>query len=287
MAENTNTKDETPQSLTNSESNQPLDENTLSIQPDIISPIPETEIMETHAHHLHHAPGKKVWHYFYEFLMLFLAVFCGFLAENWREHYVEHQREKQYASQLVADLRADSFQFARLYADMNRVISKQDTFINLMSSTQSPTDKEIINGISQLQWVYKVSKTSSTYDQMKASGSLRYIRNTMLTNSIQRYYEIMIPYFESMADQCMRIYASYIEPFSLDHFRKGDIDINSDTLINKKPIYRNRTAESDFRLRNIMVLYKEYLSISSERFLADHIKKVNELISSLRKEYSL
>src|SRR5882724_522556 len=51
-----------------------------------------TTNMETHAHHLHHAPGKKIWHYFYEFLMLFLAVFSGFLAENWREHYVEHER---------------------------------------------------------------------------------------------------------------------------------------------------------------------------------------------------
>ena len=35
--------------------------------------------METHAHHLHKAPEKNFWHYFYEFLMLFFAVFCGFL----------------------------------------------------------------------------------------------------------------------------------------------------------------------------------------------------------------
>ena len=32
--------------------------------------------------------GRKKWtHYFWEFLMLFLAVFCGFLAENQREHF--------------------------------------------------------------------------------------------------------------------------------------------------------------------------------------------------------
>ena len=42
--------------------------------------------MEVH-HHTHLASGKthtarKKWtHYFWEFLMLFLAVFCGFLAE--------------------------------------------------------------------------------------------------------------------------------------------------------------------------------------------------------------
>jgi hypothetical protein len=47
-----------------------------------ISTKDETKNMETHAHHLHHAPGKKFWHYMYEILMLFLAVFCGFLAES-------------------------------------------------------------------------------------------------------------------------------------------------------------------------------------------------------------
>ena len=46
--------------------------------------------MEVH-HHAHLASGethtsRKKWtHYLWEFLMLFLAVFCGFLAENQRE----------------------------------------------------------------------------------------------------------------------------------------------------------------------------------------------------------
>ena len=50
--------------------------------------------MEVHAHT--HTPRKKWTHYFWEFLMLFLAVFCGFLAENQREHFIEHRREKEY-----------------------------------------------------------------------------------------------------------------------------------------------------------------------------------------------
>jgi hypothetical protein len=45
--------------------------------------------MEVH-HHAHPSP-KKWTHYFWEFLMLFLAVFCGFLAENLREHKVERE----------------------------------------------------------------------------------------------------------------------------------------------------------------------------------------------------
>ena len=55
--------------------------------------------MEVHAHT--HTERKKWTHYLWEFLMLFLAVFCGFLAENQREHYIEHQREKQYMRSLL------------------------------------------------------------------------------------------------------------------------------------------------------------------------------------------
>jgi hypothetical protein len=62
--------------------------------------------MEVHAHT--HIPRKKWTHYLWEFLMLFLAVFCGFLAENQREHMVEHQREKKYAQTLLEDLINDT-----------------------------------------------------------------------------------------------------------------------------------------------------------------------------------
>ena len=59
-------------------------------------------------HHHSHKSGKKWTHYFWEFLMLFLAVFCGFLAENQREHYIEHQREKQFVNSFINDLEADT-----------------------------------------------------------------------------------------------------------------------------------------------------------------------------------
>ena len=39
--------------------------------------------------------------------MLFLAVFCGFLAEYQLEHTIEHQKEKQYIQLLIADLKTD------------------------------------------------------------------------------------------------------------------------------------------------------------------------------------
>ena len=50
--------------------------------------------MEVHAHSHSH---EKNWRsYFWEFLMLFLAVFCGFLAENQREHNIEKKELRNF-----------------------------------------------------------------------------------------------------------------------------------------------------------------------------------------------
>ena len=70
--------------------------------------------MEVH-HHTHPSHGKKTWkNYFWEFLMLFLAVFCGFLAEYQLEHVVEHNREKQYIESMIVDLKTDSIDLGRI-----------------------------------------------------------------------------------------------------------------------------------------------------------------------------
>ena len=61
--------------------------------------------METHAHHLHKAPGNGFKHYFFEFLMLFLAVFCGFLTENLREHKIEKDRALELAKSFYQELK--------------------------------------------------------------------------------------------------------------------------------------------------------------------------------------
>lgn len=67
--------------------------------------------MEVHAHT--HTERKRFKHYLFEFFMLFLAVFCGFLAENFREHQVEKQRSKQYIRSFYEDLKTDTTRLNR------------------------------------------------------------------------------------------------------------------------------------------------------------------------------
>ena len=74
--------------------------------------------MEVHQHS--HTPRKKWTHYFWEFLMLFLAVTLGFFVENQREHYIEAKREKQYIQSFYEDLTADE---RDLQSNINFLIS--------------------------------------------------------------------------------------------------------------------------------------------------------------------
>src|SRR5688500_14429728 len=63
--------------------------------------------MEVH-HHAHIHENKKWKEYGFQFFMLFLAVFCGFIAEYLLEHRIEKEREETYIQSMVEDLKTDT-----------------------------------------------------------------------------------------------------------------------------------------------------------------------------------
>src|SRR5215204_177352 len=91
-------------------------------------------------HHHPHTSRKKWTHYLWEFLMLFLAVFCGFLAENQREHYVEHHRAKAYAQSLFNDLQNDTGELRLAAWYENTTVAMIDSLVDFISS-KNPSKK--------------------------------------------------------------------------------------------------------------------------------------------------
>jgi hypothetical protein len=143
--------------------------------------------MEVH-HHTHTDPAhsgtsrKKFTHYLWEFLMLFLAVFCGFMAENFREHYVEHQRGKQYASTMIEDLKADKEALEAGIRVNKAIVRFIDTLLTLYlpDNTQTKTTAQLYYyGRYALRFWYYVNK-QVTLEQMKHSGTIRYFQNSSL-----------------------------------------------------------------------------------------------------------
>jgi len=142
--------------------------------------------MEVHAHT--HTERKKWTHYFWEFLMLFLAVFCGFLAENQREHYVEHQREKQYMITLLEDLRIDTANMNRLGKTLEEVIAKKDSVIAyLKPPIKENTIIKYLEISSSVLTLRGYTYNGRTVDQLRSSGNYRLIRKQNVTDSLIEY----------------------------------------------------------------------------------------------------
>jgi hypothetical protein len=161
-------------------------------QPPTSNIEPQTTNMEVHKHP-HHVTHKKKWgEYVLEFLMLFLAVFLGFIAENQREHIVEHQREKQYIKSLKEDVAGDINQIGKLEIELHDFISRLDSIAGDLNqfNTAGPslvTCEQISRSMGFSDFIY----TDRTIQQLKNAGGMRLIRNSMVADSIVEYDAIV------------------------------------------------------------------------------------------------
>lgn len=240
--------------------------------------------MEVHAHT--HTPRKKWTHYLWEFLMLFLAVFCGFLAENQREHLVEHQREKKYARQLLGDLRTDSVFLLRISSALDTTIIDYKKFEAIMNSPL-PTNYDILNAYIKILSLFSMRATATTYSEMKSSGSFRYMQNEELTNQIKKYYEGNLEYLKTNEDLTADLFKTQMQPFAISHFRMADFDNVNGTLLTTTPVFVNRNKESELQFMNIMNLYNAGIVMYYDRAVKPSVNRVNKIIELLKKEYHL
>ncbi|MEO7923589.1 MAG: hypothetical protein ABIR30_07915 [Chitinophagaceae bacterium] len=138
--------------------------------------------MEVHAH-THPSPSsghRKKWtHYFWEFLMLFLAVFCGFLAEYQLEHKIEKEKGRQYIRSFYNDLKTDTAEFTKLihrYEKKLKALSKRkecfDSLSGNIGNSNSCMDKIIRNCLGFPDFV----NADQTLQQLKNAGGLRLLR---------------------------------------------------------------------------------------------------------------
>ena len=221
--------------------------------------------MEVHAHS--HTARKKWTHYLWEFLMLFLAVFCGFLAENQREHMIEHQREKKYI----------------IYYDSLVYLLKnyQDSYLNdiyfYARHAGRKTDFDYHN---------------RTIQQLKSSGNLRLIRSNDAADSITIYDNEVI---NTVLDQQKTteapirndIMASYIgKIFNAYEWDEMVDDTAGISRTGHDPKLFNRNAKdlNDFLVR--MIQLKTAYRITNGN-IKTAIRSAENLIMLLKEEYQL
>ena len=246
--------------------------------------------MEVHHHSHTSSPpagraGKKWAHYFWEFLMLFLAVFCGFLAEYKLEHKIEKDRADEYAELFLQDLKNDSIYVSQLLTDQRDMLAHADSLLTILSSDQlSDHNYQIVKHFTKLSVFVDFNPAFPVnFDQAKNSGSLRYIKDRKLIGSLsslnrlmQRIQEVCKGYNDHIKQ--------YLTPFSVEHLNTLQFDIFSRRVLVNNPDINNWNKEVATLLANKVNLKKTYDIFFINYFFADCNKKINFLIEELKKE---
>src|SRR6478672_2821431 len=85
-------------------------------------------------HHHPHVEKKNFKEYFLEFLMIFLAVTLGFIAENIRETNADRGRETEFMKSMVEDLKSDTANINSFNAKAAIVLTQADSLMLLIRS---------------------------------------------------------------------------------------------------------------------------------------------------------
>jgi len=254
--------------------------------------------METHAHHLHKAPGKKLSHYFFEFIMLFLAVFTGFIAENWREHIAERQRAKEYAKALVEDLSRDTTEILDVIREDKIILA---CFDSITTTIRSGIKNNSVEGgfyyyCNMATFSPTVVWSNATLTQVTQSGSLRYFRDIELIKKLSSYYSksdfitVQNNNDKGYRDESIKLRNRVLNNYSYSRYSAYLIthwmEIPDSLLQNRRPLQSSDPALLN-EFANSFEARRRTLHLVLDRDYPEALKLANELIELLKKEYHL
>lgn len=227
--------------------------------------------METHSHHSHQ-PTRHSWkHYVYEFFMLFLAVFCGFLAEYQLEHQIEKDRAKQYMRLMIEDLKADESMLEKNIVQRMERIAMIDSLVYLLNSPQrNQFGNDIYFLARRISPPNNIFPNDGALQQLKSAGNLRLVRRVQISNGITAY------------DQKMRqsLFQNDDDVEIRSEYRKVAVKVFNTTVFNEmeqqdttiKPVSNPKLFSEDPALIN------EFIGA------AQYIKRVNQVRATTTKQ---
>ena len=245
--------------------------------------------MEVHAHT--HTSRKKWTHYFWEFLMLFLAVFCGFLAEYQLEHIIENKREIVYIRSMIGDLQKDTTHLNNTEKVINKIGKSLDTVMLFFKDLGDPSNFVLNRNIYAVRDYPEFIHTDRTIQQLKSSGSMRLIRKKAAAEGILNYdnemrnYQISIAWVDNFYQHFTQLRISIINFQLLDN-KNFSVKTPEEIIAGNQ----NYLFTTDTRLLNNFRSAIYELRVMQENFRRSYKAYKDEatsLIITLKKEYHL
>ncbi len=261
--------------------------------------------MEVHHHTESVHEAKTFKDYFLEFLMIFLAVSLGFLAESLRESIYDHQSEKEYIIELKKNLVSDT---VNLNTWIPALYARMDDFDTLMHLLQTPGPTTRGGDMYYLARIAtrvgSFEPNDNTILELKNSGNFRLIRKQNVIDGLMNYEKLKEQYVDlynlqlrendraypligSLFDA--RVFDKMLVTQDTTPFNEKAYAMGSKNYLKKvpgNPQLRNHDPEKINLL--IYYLHQRKASFFGEiRFMKAQKIQVANLITLLNKEYHL
>jgi hypothetical protein len=261
----------------------------LTVIPQAISSTEpsKNDIMEIHPHgHVHEQ--KKWKEYVFQFFMLFLAVFCGFLAEYYLEQTIERHREKEYIGGFINDLKLDTAQIQLRSRNITNTVKGIDS---LLAITKNLTGIENVRLFCYYYIKYVPTSiilvsNEGTMQQLKNAGGLRLIKNKGAVDSIMLYDS----YNRGIEGQAARYRDNVVKgldasDFVFDWTTFDGVDPKS--LLASEAVFLANPTKGQLQYFVNRVIKQKGVSIIYQRYLEDQYQRAKRILPFLQKEYNL
>jgi hypothetical protein len=249
-------------------------------------------------HHHSHSSRKQWTHYIWEFLMLFLAVFCGFLAEYQLEHKIEKDREKQFINQLYRDIKFDTLRLKEVIRNRVRKVNLLDSLSILLASgnlEDQGSDLYYFGRYATRFYDVRFIPNDGTIQQLKNAGNMRLIHKSSSAVAIIQYdveLRNVLALFQQESttrEEYMKVASGIFNGTVLDSIVSMDIE----NMANYGRIRRpggnppfNNDKEKLFQLR-YLIHYLKGNNVLNLRADQELLKKAETLLMALKKDYNL
>ncbi len=149
----------------------------------------ENRKSEMEVHHHPEVEKKGFKEYAFEGLMIFLAVTMGFFAENLREHLDNSDDTAKSMHAMVSDLKSDMLMYQYVLTDNEYCAHMNDTLIAMLSQRSAKTGHIYFLARNITASFEFVRPNTRTFEQLKSSGSLHFINDQRILDSITFYYQ--------------------------------------------------------------------------------------------------
>ncbi len=264
-----------------------------SEKPFIASGEQTAESMEVHHHpHLPHGEKKKLNEYFLEFLMIFLAVTMGFIAENLREHISDRSKESEYVISYIEGLKSDTANLKHVIDFGNKVNTGLDSIITMSRKNMSDITNQRLFYTFAYRYLFQYTVFKSddyVMQQLKNSGGLRLIEKDHVADSLSSY-DASTEGTYSQADVYINVFKDIvnIEQEMLDFTLLTDTSyIKNFTPTQKQlPLFAVDPAKMKLFFNKVVSL-KFITYFYDNQLLQTQLQFANRLILFLQKEYGL